>query len=72
VCIVSAENLKCIFLLISFVLLGDRDDSSVVSMIKDLHVAQEYPVILLLGTAVTGHGRRAKLSLISPPHGAVT
>ena len=71
-CIVSAENLKCISLLISFVLLGDRDDSSVVSMIKDLHVAQEYAVILLLGTAVAGHGRRAKLSLISPPHGAVT
>jgi hypothetical protein len=72
VSIVSAIDLECISLFVSFVLLGDSNNSAVVLVFKDLQVTQEYPVILFLGVAAASHGRRTKLSLMSPPRSAVT
>ena len=71
-CVISAVDLECVSLLILFMLSRDGNDSAVVSVFKDLCVAQEYPIILFLCAAATSHDRSRKLSLMSLPRCAAT
>jgi hypothetical protein len=65
VCVISTEDLKCVSLLVPFMLSGNGNNSAVVPVFKDLCVAQEYPIVLFLGVAAASCGRRTKLSLMS-------